>query len=95
MRNKYFAQGDLLAFPIEKLPDVLKKRDDMVVVDGLNRHLAEGGSVVVYDGFLSAPEGCVIKHPEHNPITLDPGHYEIKKVLEYDHFLEESREVID
>lgn len=36
-----------------------------------------------------------IDHEEHNRVSLPPGEYEIRIVREYDHFLEEAREVVD
>lgn len=34
-------------------------------------------------------------HEEHKEITIPPGDYEVRKVIEYDHFAEEAREVQD
>jgi len=39
--------------------------------------------------------GAVLSHEEHHAIPLPPGDYVVRGVLEYDHFLEESRNVID
>lgn len=36
-----------------------------------------------------------LRHEEHHAITIPPGTYTVRIVLEYDHFLEESREVQD
>ena len=36
-----------------------------------------------------------IEHQEHKTIEIPAGIWEIEKVVEYDHFLEEAREVID
>lgn len=49
-----------------------------------------GGTLI-----LDAPTGTTIKHEEHKPINLPAGQYKIRKVMEYDHFAEEAREVID
>jgi hypothetical protein len=91
----YYQQGDAIITPINELPKDLIEAKDMVVVEGLNRHIAEGPCVKVYKGFISASEPFVIKHPEHKEIVLDAGNYEIKQVLEYSHFDEESRNVVD
>jgi len=96
----YHQQGDALFFPVESIPGGLKERADRIAVDGLRRHLAEGKDVKVYEGYVDAPNGCVIRHPEHGEIgggktELPPGKYETKQVMEYDHWLEEARKVID
>ena len=44
---------------------------------------------------LDASSGTEIVHQEHGPIRLNPGNYDVTKVVEYDHFLEESRSVVD
>jgi len=36
-----------------------------------------------------------LTHQEHNTIEIQPGIYTIDIVQEYDHFLEESRSVLD
>lgn len=36
-----------------------------------------------------------LKHEEHKTISIPPGEYKIGIVREYDHFKEESREVVD
>ena len=45
--------------------------------------------------YLDAPEGGTITHQEHLPIEIPAGQYKIGRVLEYDHFLEEARQVRD
>lgn len=45
--------------------------------------------------FVKNLEPVKIKHEEHNPVTLPKGNWKVKRVREYDHFLEESREVQD
>ena len=91
----YHQQGDLLAFPVDSIPSDAKERMDKVVVEGLNRHIAIGDCVKVYDGYVSSSEPFAIQHPEHKDTVLSAGNYQIKQVLEYDHWKNESREVID
>jgi hypothetical protein len=45
--------------------------------------------------YLSAPVGANVVHEEHQAVTLPPGEYDRVIVLEYDHFAEESRQVVD
>lgn len=59
-------------------------------------HEAHGGGVTFYDdGILEAPSGATVTHQEHLPVVLPPGTYERSIVQEYDHFVEESRNVAD
>jgi hypothetical protein len=91
-------QGDALFYDHPgKIPKDAKLKPDNVAVEGLKRHIAHGKGVKVYEGFVDAPKGCVIKHAgnDHGDTHLAPGRYEVKQVLEYDHLLEESRKVID
>jgi hypothetical protein len=58
---------------------------------------AEDVRLFLRDGmlYMNAPNGTTIVHEEHDPITIPPGDYVIGTVLEYDHFAEEARKVID
>jgi len=59
-------------------------------------HEAHGASIAFYDdGILAAPSGAEVTHQEHAPVTLPPGEYARSIVVEYDHFLEEARNVAD
>ena len=40
-------------------------------------------------------EGTSVKHEEHMGIELAPNEYESDRVIEFDHFAEEARVVID
>lgn len=44
---------------------------------------------------FSNNQNDVLTHQEHKPITIPKGKYISGKILEYDHFLEESKEVRD
>ena len=59
-------------------------------------HEAHGDGVALYeDGTLEAPSGALVTHQEHHVLTVPPGTYERSIVQEYDHFLEEVRNVAD
>lgn len=45
--------------------------------------------------YLKVNEPTDLTHEEHKTITLPPGEYQIRIVQEYDHFLEEARQVQD
>lgn len=44
---------------------------------------------------IVAKKEYTIQHEEHKPITRKGGEYEVTKVVEYDHFKEEAKRVID
>ena len=45
--------------------------------------------------FEVGKEGDTLSHEEHGKIEVKPGQYESGKVIEYDHFAEEARQVRD
>lgn len=49
------------------------------------------------DGILAArmPSGSAVRHEEHKVVVLPAGEKAIGPTQEYDHFLEEAREVVD
>lgn len=93
----YFQQGDCL-FSIESdLPSDAIKCNHNVVGEGLIRHIQTGGELFESNGirYLVVKDRAIISHPEHKDTILTEGIYKISKVREYDHWLEESREVVD
>ncbi len=44
---------------------------------------------------LTVPITATVIHQEHQPINLEKGKYDIIKVREYDHWLEETRKILD
>ena len=64
-------------------------------------HVAHGEGVKVFKSgekiFLQAPKGCDISHQEHNVVQIPKERVEhrVGKVVEYDHFAEEARKVVD
>ena len=97
-QGTYHQQGDALFFPIDLLPSDATATESNVAAEGLVRHIAK--NAVIFETpdkrrFIQVETQSSIDHPEHKATLLEKGDYEIKKVLEYDHWLEESREVID
>lgn len=81
-----------------------KKRLDGILQHGeatghYHRATGEGVEVMERDEevWMLAPNGAIVTHQEHNSISLpaDAKGYDRKIVREYDHFFEESREVVD
>ena len=60
-------------------------------------HRADVGEVIEADGrrIFATDKPAKVVHEEHHTVAVPPGKHEVRKVKEYDHFLEESREVAD
>lgn len=95
----YLQTGDV----IYKLHDILPA-DSVKLVGNLihkgNNHFHRiNGNFELYnkgeDMFILAMDTCDLVHEEHKTIQLPAGLYKKGIVLEYDHLLEESREVVD
>lgn len=104
MENKpWFQQGDVCMLPVEDIPGECEKKNHTILAEGEatgHAHRAKGAGCTVFEAptgelFLDAPNGAEVTHEEHGPHSLPPGKYKIGIVQEYDHFMEESREVRD
>ncbi len=96
----YNQQGDVLMFKVDSKPKGLKKVKSNLVHKGNSHNHTLTGNFRLYETkelgiFIVANENCKLVHPEHKTIKLSKGIYKKEIVLEYDHFLEESRQVID
>lgn len=102
-----YQQGDVLIQKIKKLPINLKRvqsrNGENVLAEGeVTGHyhgIDDGTTALLEDGsgsrYLSVNMASVLTHQEHKPITLPPGAYSVRQVMEYDHFAEEARKVQD
>lgn len=104
----HFQQGDVVITKIEALPAGLKKKQPAargyVIAEGeVTGHAHTIAPEAVEEMFVD-DAGVVyaqlakqvdLLHEEHNPVTLPPGFYRFGGVQEYDHFLEEARQVVD
>ena len=98
----YIQQGDVLLFE-ENIPTDLVSENTNIVqhgkATGHSHRLPESETVYVHpktkERYLKLVKPAILKHEEHNPIEIPPGTYRIGIVKEYDHFLEESRNVAD
>ena len=107
MKNQQ-AQGDILVYPIDSLPDGVKKATPKngrwILAEGEatghHHSIAADSNVTVYigdDGSLFAQvDGTSVEltHQEHATITIQPGYYQIRPQFEYDPFIG-FRKVID
>lgn len=106
MKNgEYMQQGDVIIEKVDNIPSNSKTVKTEILVHGEVGHAHKIASVdlsnvdvfVAEDGTLycqSIREFTVV-HEEHKPITLPGGKYKVRRVLEYDHFLEETKRVMD
>lgn len=94
-------QGDVLLKEVQEIPNTLVKKNTNILHQGLNHtHIIKGEFELFEDNYLHAIGECVLDHDEHGKAeirlrTLPVGWYKKSIVKEYDHFLEESKEVVD
>ena len=97
-------QGDVNIWEVTEIPSEAKARKSNVVRDGEatgHSHRVQGDVQLLEceDGriFANVGEGGgSLTHEEHGPISFEPNKtYEFGPTYEYDHFMEEAREVID
>lgn len=95
----YVQHGDLLLHKVDSLPKGAKRLPGKALHKGLNHSHDLVGSFSMHKAgdeiFLKAGKGCALVHGEHKRIEVPAGVYRKSIVLEYDHLLEESRQVID
>jgi hypothetical protein len=93
----YIQHGDVLLFKCDKPKNIEKLKTD-VFFQGMNhQHRLRGDFMIGKDGddtYIHS-KGCEAFHDEHHAIALPEGFFKLRIVKEYDHLLEESRQVID
>jgi len=94
---RYYQQGDVLIKETAKATGRAVKTK--VLKSGSNQHTLTKGTFTLKKDeekmFLIAKTKVTLSHQEHKPIEIAKGTYIIEAVKEYDHMLEESREVVD
>lgn len=83
---------------IEKAPKGLKVVKGNLLFKGQNHHHRLRGKFkmgVSDSKTYVVSQGAELFHEEHKTIALPKGVHRLDHVQEYDHFLEESRQVID
>ena len=98
-------QGDVLLNKLTKLPNGEAKvisKGKMVLAEGeVTGHyhgIEETDSELIQIGekmILNLKNTATLFHQEHNPITLEPGLWEVGRVQEYDYFSMMQRPVAD
>lgn len=101
----YYQQGDVILEIIEDIPNGLKSHNEILAEGEATGHChriapIDLSNVNVFADdkgnlYCEAVKEFTIVHPEHKPVTLPAGKYKVRKVLEYDHFAEETRAVRD
>lgn len=96
----YFQHGDVLIKNCDKVKGIKKVQGKVLKRgDTGNDHYLVGGICNIYkkdaDIYLNVQKQTVLRHNEHKEIKIPKGFYKIEAVKEYDHLLEESREVKD
>ena len=83
-------QGDLLIIKVKKIPQGAVKKDSLVLAEGEatgHLHELDLGEVYEKDGtlYFRAPEDklTTLNHPEHKPVTFEPGAYKVIRQMEY------------
>jgi len=85
-------QGDLLIVKVKELPEACKMHNHRILAEGeATGHFHELDSGMLYEGQggtlyfrVSENEKTTLKHPEHGPITFDPGLYKVVRQREYE-----------
>jgi hypothetical protein len=96
---KYYQTGDVL------YKEISEKKNDLQIIEGDlihkgrdHSHKIKGNFKLYHDQenmIIEAISDCELTHEEHSTVVLPKGFYIKDLVHEYDHFLEESRIVID
>jgi len=93
---QYIQQGDVLLKRIDTIKG--KKVNTNLLYKGQQHHHRLKGKYTIYkDGntiYLKSL-GAILYHEEHKDNKIPKGNYVLDIVQEYDHWLEESRNVID
>ncbi len=84
-------QGDLLIVKVNKLPLECKKQNHRILAEGEatgHLHELDSGELYEKDGILyfrvEKEQKITLKHPEHGPITFEPGVYKVIRQREYE-----------
>lgn len=107
MNKNQLQQGDVIMTRVTVLPPNAKlvKKDKRGVVlaegeaTGHHHRIKHAPGIKLYRVddllFLETKVTAILTHEEHNPITVDPGIWQIGQVVEYDYFTHMQRKVID
>lgn len=97
----YYQQGDVIVEVADKVEG--EKLNHLILAEGDvtgHIHRITSGEAALYNmqGALYLKvisDHALLTHEEHGKIVLPKGDYVVRKVLEYDHWADEIREVAD
>lgn len=97
---RYGINGDVVFHEQKELPSGLNIIEGDLIHKGQNHHHRIKGDFKLYGTkndveYVVAINDCELLHEEHKTRTLPSGIWGKTIALEYDHLLEESRQVID
>jgi len=98
--GNYYQQGDVILTKCEKKTGERKEHSLTLALGEVTGHhhtvVGEATAYIVDDVvYVDVEEESTLTHQEHGHIQLEPGTYRMSKVFEYDHMLNEAREVMD
>ena len=97
----FYQQGDVIVTKVSEVKGKKLNHKTLAVGEATGHHhtITEGDAELYeHEGtmFLKVnSEFATLTHQEHKEIVLPKGDYEVGRVREFDHFLEESRRVND
>lgn len=96
----YIQNGDVLLHQhVGDMPGTPLKGEALLHKGQNHHHILRGGAFLIIQGesvkFLDVAEDTELTHEEHKTLVIPRGQYRIGFVQEYDHWLEESRNIID
>lgn len=100
MKQKMYRHGDLLIMQVEQVKGKHVKGNILEEGEATGHyHRATGNAVTVTvqddTKYISAPNGAVLTHDEHDTITLPPGRYSVWRQREFNPYEEAIRYVQD
>ena len=104
--NEWYQQGDVIIEPANMPSDakvVSAKERGFVLAEGEHTghaHVIDKIADIEFvekDGlfYIANKKPVTVRHEEHKPIVIPAGTWRVRGVLEYDHFAEEARRVLD
>jgi hypothetical protein len=94
-----YRHGDLLIVKSSVPAHAMEVGDSVLAYGEItgHSHKVRGAAVLERDDvrYISAPNGAMVTHEEHNTIQLPPGEWEVIRQREYDPYEQAARQVAD
>jgi hypothetical protein len=102
IKPKFFRQGDVLLRKVPSIPKTAIPTSTNVIAEGEisgHQHVLKGSHQVfeMHDKqlYLEAKQDVILKHEDHNTLTLPSGCYIIESQRRYDPFEDVEEKVVD